>query len=214
MLAREQLVGFFIVVWGAQPRRVSTRDVRVLEGISRVVTVTIDHARLYNEAERRRREAEILTGVVHAINDSLDIDTVLQRVTDAALDLCRADTARIALRDPAEDTMTFRYCAGTALHDETAVGMAVPVREGGVVAGLISVNRRSSHPFGDGDEAVLVRLAAHAAVAIRNAGLYATSEEGRRPPSVSPSAWRRRSSSSPSSWRTRRMSCGRRSAAS
>jgi signal transduction histidine kinase len=56
----------------------------------------------------------------------------------------------------------------------------VPVREGGGVAGLISVSRRSEHPFTDGDEAVLVRLAAHAAVAIRNAELYARSEEGRQ----------------------------------
>jgi signal transduction histidine kinase len=60
MLAREQLVGFFIVLWAAPPRRLSTRDIRALEGISRVVTVTVDHARLYNEAERRRREAERL----------------------------------------------------------------------------------------------------------------------------------------------------------
>jgi signal transduction histidine kinase len=180
MLAREQLVGFFIVSWGTAPRRLSTRDVRVLEGISRVVTVTIDHARLYNEAERRRREAEILTGVVHAINDSLDLDTVLQRVTDAALDLCRADAARIALRDDAADTMTIRYGAGTAGSDDTAVRLEVPVREGGGVVGLISVSRRAFHPFGDGDEAVLVRLAAHAAAAIRNAELYAASEEGRQ----------------------------------
>jgi GAF domain-containing protein len=80
MLARDQLVGFFIVLWCAQPRRLSPRVVRALEGISRVVTVTIDHARLYNEAERRRREAEILTGVVHAINElKRDIDAALAR---------------------------------------------------------------------------------------------------------------------------------------
>ena len=58
--------------------------------------------------------------------------------------------------------------------------LVVPICEGARVAGLIAVSRRSFRPFGDGDEAVLVRLAAHAEVALRNAGLYAASEERRQ----------------------------------
>jgi GAF domain-containing protein/nitrogen-specific signal transduction histidine kinase/ActR/RegA family two-component response regulator len=57
--------------------------------------------------------------------------------------------------------------------------MVVPIRIGDRVEGLIYVDNRSSRPFTDRDEAVLVRLADHAAIAIRNSRLYAAEQTAR-----------------------------------
>ena len=50
--------------------------------------------------------------------------------------------------------------------------MAVPIKLDGSVEGLIYVANRTARPFTDQDEAILVRLADHAAIAIHNARLY------------------------------------------
>ena len=54
--------------------------------------------------------------------------------------------------------------------------MDVPIRIGDRVEGLIYVDNRSPRAFTDRDEAVLVRLADHAAIAIRNSQLYAAEQ--------------------------------------
>jgi GAF domain-containing protein len=60
-----------------------------------------------------RRQTELLQALAETINASLDTDAILQRVTEAALELCRSDAARVALREPSSDTFTVRYVAGT-----------------------------------------------------------------------------------------------------
>ncbi len=232
LLSKDAMLGVFLVVWLAKPHRFSAEELRLLDGIAAMTAVAIQNARLL-EAEResrrrldaethaRLREAELFGGVVRAINESLDLNTVLQRVTDAARELCASDIARIALRDG--DAVVLRYCSGsprdligrrvdpgrglggkalltrtpqrTALYaaDETITKehlpviieegsravMAVPICESTRVEGLVYVSRRDDRAFTDADEAMLVRLAEHAAVAIRNAGRYAESEERR-----------------------------------
>jgi PAS domain S-box-containing protein len=53
------------------------------------------------EAEQRRREAEILAELAQDINASLDLDTVLRRVSAAAGELCGSDHTVVSLRSPA-----------------------------------------------------------------------------------------------------------------
>ena len=50
--------------------------------------------------------------------------------------------------------------------------VAVPIQIGGHVAGVLYASNPTTQPFTDRDEAILVRLAAHAAIAIQNAQLY------------------------------------------
>ncbi len=58
--------------------------------------------------------------------------------------------------------------------------MIVPIRIQDRVEGLLGVTNRSSRPFTDGDETILVRLADHAAIAIQNARLFEQSERRRK----------------------------------
>ena len=53
--------------------------------------------------------------------------------------------------------------------------LVAPIRMGERVEGLIYVDNRTSRPFTDRDEAILMRLADHAAIGLRNARLFTRS---------------------------------------
>jgi PAS domain S-box-containing protein len=61
--------------------------------------------------------------------------------------------------------------AGARAEGRLAV-LAVPIRMAARVEGLLYASNPASRPFTDRDEAILVRLATHAAVALQNAHLY------------------------------------------
>ena len=83
-----------------------------------VAAVTAEKARvdasqrLETEAEQRRREAEVLAELARTVNAALEVDTVLQRVTDGARELCNSDGAAIALGEPRGDAAVICYWAG------------------------------------------------------------------------------------------------------
>ncbi|HEU4366930.1 MAG TPA: GAF domain-containing protein [Methylomirabilota bacterium] len=200
-----------------------TDEVRLAEALADHAAVALENARLYTEAEERRREAELLAELARALSASLDLDTVLGRVTAAARDLCNADLARIALWDERREGLTFRYTVGTragepdrvlltpgqglagevlatgrpvrigsalddprrpdyagTIGDEGSLAVLVaPIRMGERVEGLLYVDNRKARAFSDRDEAVLVRLADHAASALRNAQLFAGEQAAR-----------------------------------
>jgi PAS domain-containing protein len=56
---------------------------------------------------------------------------------------------------------------------------AVPITVDGRVEGLLCVHRQAPRPFTPRDEAILARLAEHAAIAIRNAALFARVQAAR-----------------------------------
>jgi PAS domain S-box-containing protein len=80
----------------------------------------------------------------------------------------------------AEDPGITKEYIDAALTEGVVAVMAVPIWYDGRVEGLLYVQNRSARPFTDRDEAVLRRLADHAAVAIAHAYLFAESERRRR----------------------------------
>jgi signal transduction histidine kinase/CheY-like chemotaxis protein len=223
MWRKGEMVGCFAIVWLRTAHGCTEGELRLADGIARQAAVALENARLYEEAQRGRREAEVLADVARTINASLDIDTVLQRVTEAARDLCGSDVARLALWDAAAQAVTIRYRAGDPRDQDARLpvepwkgigglvlatgrpfrtddyeadtriskdyvetirqlgvvaALAVPVRIGDKVQGLLYVGNRSRRPFTDSDQGGLLRLAEQAGVAIRNGRLY--DEAGRR----------------------------------
>jgi PAS domain S-box-containing protein len=87
-------------------------QVRRLEAAAAHAAVAIENARLYEEAETRRREAEIVARITRSVGASLDLDRILQQVAEGARELCRSDMARIALPEAGSEGMTFRYWVG------------------------------------------------------------------------------------------------------
>lgn len=200
-----------------------THDGRVV-GRVMVLRDISEHKRAQAEVERRRREAEVVAELAPGLNASLDLDIVLQRLVEAARELCNSERALIALREGESDVAFFRYQVGSRytkyatlpIEPGKGVGgkvlltgrpfrtdhylddpqiskhyldvaqtsgvvatLAVPIRIGSRVEGVLYVINRPSHPFTDRDEEILVRLADHAAIAIRNAQLFAQVRAGR-----------------------------------
>jgi len=95
----------------------SEREVRLAQAFADQAALALDNARLHEEAEQRRREAEVLAVLARTINESLDVDTVLQRVAEGARELSASDMARVALRDPQLGRFAFRYWVGSRYED-------------------------------------------------------------------------------------------------
>jgi signal transduction histidine kinase/ActR/RegA family two-component response regulator len=69
---------------------------------------------------------------------------------------------------------------GSLVREEGSVAvMVAPIRAGARIEGLIYVDRRTPRPFGERDETVLLRLADHAAIALRNAQAFAGEQVAR-----------------------------------
>jgi len=214
--AKGRTIGVLIVA-DAGSRVFTEAELALARAFADQAAVALENARLHEEAESRRRAAEVIAGLARSINASLDLDLVLQRIAEGARDLCRSDVARIALREPGSDRLVFRALVGArydrydtfrldaglgASGQVLATGMpfrtddyaadariartgadlmreedivtelAVPIRIGGRVEGVLNVNNRTRRPFSDRDEAILAQLADHAAIAIQNARLY------------------------------------------
>jgi len=203
----------------------SERQVELMQAFAHQAALALENSRLYEESERRRRESEVFAEVAQAITSSLDIDTVLRRITDSAKELVGSDLAMIGFREGEAETVTVRHRVGSRytsdrtfsiepgkgfggqallsgrplrtddyvndprfgkdylgaiVKDESVSAMVVPIKSEERVAGLLYVANRSRRPFSDHDEATLLRLADEAAVAIRNAQLFASERESER----------------------------------
>jgi PAS domain S-box-containing protein len=126
LLANERVLGA-LVVYHDEVRPFSPEEVDLLQVFAVQAAIALDNARLFEEAERRRREAEVLAELASTIGGSLDIDTVLERVVQGAQDLCQSDIAVVALREPATGEMLFRRRLGirgpnTEFHIEPGKG--------------------------------------------------------------------------------------------
>ena len=203
----------------------SDRHVELMQAFARQAALALENSRLFEESERRRRESEVFAGVAQAITASLDLDTVLRRITDSAKELVGSDLAMIGFREGEAEPVTVRHRAGSRYtsdraftiepgkgfggqalasgrplrtddyandpavgkeylgavrKDESVSAMVVPIKSEGRVVGLLYVANRTHRPFSERDEATLLRLADEAAVAIRNAQLFASERESQR----------------------------------
>jgi PAS domain S-box-containing protein len=201
------------------------RQVELMQAFAHQAALALENSRLYQESERRRRESEVFAEVAQAITTSLDIDTVLRRITDSAKELVSSDLAMIGFREGDAEAVTVRHRVGSrytadrafaiepgkgfggqalasgrplrtddyvndprfgkdylgaVVRDESVSAMVVPIKSEERVVGLLYVANRSRRPFSDHDEATLQRLADEAAVAIRNAQLFASQRESER----------------------------------
>ncbi len=111
LLIKERVIGA-LGVGDGPGRQFSAEEIGLVQSFADQAALALENARLYEEAERRRREAEVLAELARKINASLDLDTVLQRLAEGARELCGSHLAQIALRDPASGAMVTRYWPG------------------------------------------------------------------------------------------------------
>ncbi len=111
MIVDDRVVGA-IAVGDHEGRAYDSDEVRLAQAFVDQAAMALEKARLFEDSERRRREAEIFAELASQITASLDLDTILKNVCDAARELCRADLGVIATRDLATQAMIVRHWPG------------------------------------------------------------------------------------------------------
>ncbi|MBI4013975.1 MAG: GAF domain-containing protein, partial [Candidatus Rokubacteria bacterium] len=111
ILLRGEAVGVLAALQKA-PRVFSRQDVALLTALAGHTAVALDRTNLVHDLQARLRETEIVADLARALNASLDLSTVLQRVAEGARELA-GDVAVVALREPASGVMVDRYLTGS-----------------------------------------------------------------------------------------------------
>lgn len=90
----------------------SEADVRLLETLAASLSISLENARLFEEAQRRAREMSALAEVGRDISATLDLTTVLERIAAHARELLDVSNSAVFLPDEEDETMKARVALG------------------------------------------------------------------------------------------------------
>jgi two-component sensor histidine kinase/putative methionine-R-sulfoxide reductase with GAF domain len=156
ILARDKLEGA-LNVRTREPREFSPAEIDLLVAIAAQVAQSIEHAKLYAQAQRRVGELEALARISEAVSESLYLEESLERIVEATVDALDATGAALVLED------------GEVVWPEGRAGkhaVRVPLRWKGRQVGELVCDRDT--PFTAEDRALLGSIASHAAVALEH----------------------------------------------
>jgi two-component sensor histidine kinase/putative methionine-R-sulfoxide reductase with GAF domain len=156
ILARDRMEGA-LNVRTVEPREFTASEVDLLEAIASQVAQSIQHARLYADAQRRVEELEALARISEAVSDSLYLEESLAAIVRATMDALAATGAALVLEDG-----NIAWPEGRA----GAYAERVPLRWRGREIGELVCDRDA--PFTDADRQLLGSIAHHAAVALEH----------------------------------------------
>src|SRR5438105_1202225 len=97
ILVAGRAIGVISVQSTQQAGRFGENDTRLVSTIAANVGVAIQNARLYRETQRRAREMAALADLGREVGGMLDLDAVLNRITERARELLEADTSGVFL---------------------------------------------------------------------------------------------------------------------
>src|SRR2546428_4164359 len=156
ILAKERLAGALNVRTRA-PRSFSPDETELLEAIAHQVAQTIEHAKLYSEAQRRVGELEALARISEAVSESLYLEESLEAIVKTTMDAVGATGAALVLEDG-----RIAWPEGRAgAHAERT-----PLRWKRRQIGELVADRDT--PFTEEERALLASIAHHAAVALEH----------------------------------------------
>jgi two-component system, sensor histidine kinase PdtaS len=156
ILAREKLAGA-LNVRTEEPREFSDGEIELLVAIAAQVAQTIEHAKLYADAQARVSELEALAKISEAVSDSLYLEESLEAIVKTTMDAVGATGAALVLED------------GNIAWPEGRAGkhaIRLPLRWKRRAIGELVCDRDT--PFTDQERALLASIAHHAAVALEH----------------------------------------------
>ncbi len=156
ILMREKLEGA-VNVRTREPREFTTAEIDLLVAIAAQVAQTIEHARLYESARRRVSELEALARISEAVSESLYLEESLEAIVKTTMEAVDATGAALVLEDG-----KIAWPGGRA--GKHAVRL--PLRWKRRRIGELVCDRDT--PFTEQEEALLVSIAHHAAVALEH----------------------------------------------
>jgi two-component sensor histidine kinase/putative methionine-R-sulfoxide reductase with GAF domain len=140
-----------------EPREFSSDEVDLLLAIAAQVAQSIEHAKLYSEAQRRVHELEALARISEAVSESLYLEESLEAIVKTTMDSLDASGAALVLEDG-----NIAWPEGVAA--EHAIRQ--PLRWRGRTIGELVADRAT--PFKKADRELLASIATHAAVALEH----------------------------------------------
>jgi two-component sensor histidine kinase/putative methionine-R-sulfoxide reductase with GAF domain len=156
ILAREKLAGA-LNVRTREPREFTADEVDLLLAIAAQVAQSIEHAKLYAQAQRRVDELEALAKISEAVSESLYLEESLEAIVTTTMAAVDATGAALVLEDG-----NIAWPGGRA--GKHAVRL--PLRWKRRVIGELVCDRDT--PFTEDERALLVSIAHHAAVALEH----------------------------------------------
>jgi two-component sensor histidine kinase/putative methionine-R-sulfoxide reductase with GAF domain len=156
ILAREKLAGA-LNVRTEEPREFSEAEIDLLVAIAAQVAQTIEHAKLYADAQARVSELEALAKISEAVSDSLYLEESLEAIVKTTMDAVGATGAALVLED------------GNIAWPEGRAGkhaIRLPLRWKRRAIGELVCDRDA--PFTEQERALLTSIAHHAAVALEH----------------------------------------------
>jgi two-component sensor histidine kinase/putative methionine-R-sulfoxide reductase with GAF domain len=156
ILAREKLAGA-LNIRTREPREWSELEIDLLVAIASQVAQTIEHAKLYAEAQRRVHELEALARISEAVSESLYLEESLEAIVKTTMAAVDATGAALVLED------------GKIAWPEGRAGthaVRLPLRWKRRQIGELVCDRDT--PFSDEDRQLLEAIAHHAAVALEH----------------------------------------------
>jgi len=157
ILARGERLEGALNVRTRNPREFDEDEVELLLAIAAQVAQSIEHAKLYTEAQRRVRELEALARISEAVSESLYLEESLEAIVKTTMEALHATGAALVLEDGA-----IAWPEGHA--DEHAIRQ--PLRWRGRTIGELVADRAT--PFTQHDRELLASIAQHAAVALEH----------------------------------------------
>jgi two-component system, sensor histidine kinase PdtaS len=140
-----------------EPRVFSDDEVDLLLAIAAQVAQSIEHAKLYSEAQRRVHELEALARISEAVSDSLYLEESLEAIVKTTMDALDATGAALVLDDG-----RIAWPEGVA----STHAIRQPLRWRGRQIGELVADR--DRAFTDLDRELLASIATHAAVALEH----------------------------------------------
>ena len=156
ILARDTLEGA-LNVRTREPREWPRAEIDLLVAIASQVAQTIEHAKLYAEAQRRVHELEALARISEAVSESLYLEESLEAIVKTTMAAVDATGAALVLDD------------GRIAWPEGRPGghaVRLPLRWKRRVIGELVCDRDT--PFSDDERQLLEAIAHHAAVALEH----------------------------------------------
>jgi two-component sensor histidine kinase len=156
ILARDTLEGA-LNVRTREPRVFTEDEIELLVAIASQVAQTIEHAKLYEAAQRRVSELEALARISEAVSESLYLEESLEAIVKTTMESLHATGAALVLEDG-----KIAWPEGRA----GAYAVRMPLRWKRRQIGELVCDRDT--PFTDDDRALLEAIAHHAAVALEH----------------------------------------------
>src|SRR3954452_18589601 len=139
------------------PRAFTSDEIELLLAIAAQVAQSIEHAKLYAEAQRRVHELEALARISEAVSEALYLEESLEAIVKTTVDALSATGAALVLEDGA-----IAWPEGRA----DAFAIRQPLRWRGRTIGELVADRAT--PFTPDDRDLLASIAQHAAVALEH----------------------------------------------